>query len=231
MSLKRALPLTGLVLALVAFAMPAGASATTTITDNGVAINETIEATGEWEYQILGTGYKCTEVRSKIAVNGDSVDVTAFEVLNPHTKCTFFGSTYGPCKFEPTGTPVATNLPWGVDIIENKDEATITKSTNAGTPNGVIDYELEAKGAEPCTVTTNDITIVHEAGPPAIGVTIDLETNASGFIEGLKFTGKIKIDAGPPAAGTTTPSASHALSTASIAGTLKLAKPNTYKLN
>jgi hypothetical protein len=233
MKTGKAFLLAGMALAVLAFSVPASASALT-IKDAGKELeNKEIPFEGKAKFEALGTGIECP-ITVVVLVNKQTVALKTFTVTNPTTECTFFGSVYKECAFEehPSGL---LNGPLDVDLSTDaggEHTATVTSGTDTQT-HGVINSELTTKAGSTsaCNVTTQDITIVHEPlVTPAVGITADIETNASGFITALKLTGSIRVDRGVAGAGTVV-----STDTATgVSGTLHIEPPasneTTYKI-
>lgn len=84
-----------MILALIALTAPAGASAGKTITDAGGIADSSAKFTEKASFTALESSIEC-EVEAVVTVNGDAVEMTAFNVLNPHE-----------CKFSEAHTKVA----------------------------------------------------------------------------------------------------------------------------
>jgi hypothetical protein len=232
MKTRKAFLLAGMALAVLAFSVPAGASALT-VKDAGKELeNKEIPFEGKAKFEALGTGIECP-ITVVILVNKQTVALKSVAVTNPTTECRPFGSIYKECAFEqhPSGL---LNGPLDLDLSTDaggEHTATVTSGTDTQT-HGVINAELTTKSGSTtaCNVTTNDLTIVHEpSATPAVGITIDIETNASGFVTALKLTGSIRVDRGVPSAGTVVSSDS----AAGVSGTLHFdgaSGENTYKI-
>jgi hypothetical protein len=231
MNMRKAFLLVGMALAVIAFSAPASASALT-IKDAGKELeNKEIPFEGLAKFEALGTGIECP-ITVKVLVNKQTVALSSFAVTNPTTECRFFGSIYGNCAFEqhPSGL---LNGPLDVDLSTDaggEHTATVTSGTDTQT-HGVINSELTTKAGSTsvCNVTTQDITIVHETSPAAVGLNVDIETNATGFVTALKLTGSIRVDRGVAGAGTVV-----STDTATgVSGTLHIepsTNENTYKI-
>jgi hypothetical protein len=233
MKIRKAFLLAGMALAVLAFSVPASASALT-IKDAGKELeNKEIPFEGSFKFEALGTGIEC-EFTVKVFVNKQTVALKSFAVTNPTAGgCRFFGSVYKECTFEqhPSGL---LNGPLDLDLSTDaggEHTGTVTSGTDTQT-HGVVNYELTTRtgSTSVCNTTTQDITIVHEPNSvPAVGLTFDIETNASGFVTALKLTGSVRIDRGAAGAGTVVSSDT----VAGISGTLHIEESlneNTYKI-
>jgi hypothetical protein len=232
MKIRKAFLLASMALAVLAFSVPAGASALT-VKDAGKELeNKEIPFEGLVKFETLGTGMECP-ITVKVLVNKQTVSLKTFSVTSPTTECRFFGSLYGNCAFEqhPSGL---LNGPLDLDLSTDaggEHTATVTSGTDSQT-HGVINSELTTKvgSTGACNITTQDITIVHEPlVTPAVGITADIETNATGFVTALKLTGSIRIDRGVASAGTVVSSDS----STGISGTFHIeetSNENTYKI-
>jgi hypothetical protein len=122
--------------ALVAFAVPASASATEwTAEEAPFSGHTTIEAEGHAEFKVTGavpTGVTCEEALFTLTLKGGSDEgwVTAFSVTSPITKCSGFGNL-APCEpVQPdpenmvTGWPVTATANGTIDITGIQFKAT-----------------------------------------------------------------------------------------------------------
>jgi opacity protein-like surface antigen len=105
--------------ALVAFAVPASASATEwQDAGEGFAGHRTIDLEGHAEFKTTtGAGVTCKQAKFTLTMvgGGDSGSVTAFSVTNPTTECNGFGAL-AACVPE---QPDAENLGWPVTANAN----------------------------------------------------------------------------------------------------------------
>jgi len=116
---KKLMLLTMAVGALVAFAVPASASAAQWL-DNGEPFSgdRTIELEGHAEFTKGANGVTCNQAKFTMTMQGetDEGSVTAFSVTNPTTECVGKGEL-APC---PPEQPDPENLPWPVTVNANQ---------------------------------------------------------------------------------------------------------------
>jgi len=222
---KKTLLFVGMMLGLVAFALPASAMATDGILMGGATVaDESASFTGKLKFETLGTGIEC-ESKSTITVNGATVTATGFEVTTP-VNCSFFGSVYKECEFESSPPVTSDNL--GLITFEPEtfgtgEEAYVASAPKDSETHPTLTQEFKTRtgSTSACNVTTNDLTVTEK------NLTIDLVTK-NGFIDGLKYTGSVRVDRGTPAQGTTTPASVDV--TVAVSGTQNIdpTKTSTY---
>lgn len=139
MSVKQALLLAVMGLALLASAAP-GTAAAFQIKDHGNSVEDKeFESSGKVKYEALGSGVECT-VHQRITANGTTATVTKSEFTA--STCITFGNPYKNCKVTSVTT---TGLPWSVTV----EETSLTFSED-------IDFTFESLPGKTCAFSASE---------------------------------------------------------------------------
>lgn len=165
--MKKILLLASMALAAIAFAVPAGASASS-LRYEGAPIEEhrEVELTGQARFEFLGTGIRCT-VHTRLTTEDGTHATTVVKTFEITTEtCEGFGFQYSGCEVE---TDKVDGLPWTVAIDPTK--LTISSGTITGTLSN-------------CFTKRNDIT----------GGTISATVDNTSAIHSVTLSGGFNVD-------------------------------------
>lgn len=172
MNIKKVLLLSSMALALVAFVVPASASALTLKDSGAEVVNKEAELRGPISFSSLGGGIQC-EGDAKITVNGQVVRVSSLTITT--TTCVGSGGLAG-CTV--TGDSV-TNIPWTIDV-----DATLLTITGV-----TIHNTLSPTTGKTCSPKTLKIEFaVVKATPDSTTAihSVSISGEGAAFIEGVE---------------------------------------------